>query len=248
LISKQKLKTRTFLILAVLLIFLFFITFSFFFIQQQKLKAKAKNFELEQKLLRSQMNPHFIFNSLIAIQSFVFENNAMMAGKYISDFAKLMRLILENSREEYISISKELETLNFYLELQKLRFENKFDFTINIDKDIETENVAIPPMLAQPIIENAIEHGIKPLKIQGFINISFFKKENYIFVQINDNGIGIKNLTTPKNSDDKKHKSYALKILQERLNNYTPKEKSKLTVVSSDVGTEVSFFTPYKLL
>lgn len=140
-----------------------------------------------------------------------------------------------------------METLRCYLELQKRRFEDKFNFVLKADKEIDQECYSIPPMLAQPIIENSIEHGIKPIKHQGEINISFSKKENYAFIEIEDNGEGIKKFNN-KDKAGKTHKSHALNILQERLNNYLPKEKSKLTVVSSEKGTKISFFTPLKIM
>jgi tetratricopeptide (TPR) repeat protein len=129
-------------------------------IRYNKTIAKHKNALLEQKLLRSQMNPHFIFNSLIAIQSFIYENNALTAGNYLSKFADLMRLILENSRQEYVKFEKEKKTLELYLELQALRFDQKFNYSIEVDPSIEMKGLKIPPMLAQPFLENAIEHGI----------------------------------------------------------------------------------------
>jgi tetratricopeptide (TPR) repeat protein len=244
-ITKQKLSLNRLFIFIIAVLLLFSIISAIVFNRHQKLKSKAKSIELEQKLLRSQMNPHFIFNSLVAIQSYIFDNEPMLAGKYLNDFAKLIRLILDNSRQEFITVEKEIETLNFYLELQKMRFENKFDFILNVDNNIELESCAIPPMLAQPIIENAIEHGVKSLKQQGEIKISFTKKGNYIFVEIDDNGEGFQK-QAEKADDNSKHKSHAFDILQERLNNYLPEEKSKLTIVSSENGTSISFFTPIK--
>ena len=246
-IQKQQLSLNRFIATLLVFLLLFFTTFAVFIYRQQKLKSRTKNIELEQKLLRSQMNPHFIFNSLIAIQSYIFENEPMLAGKYLNDFSKLIRLILDNSRQEFITVKKEIETLRFYLELQKMRFENKFIFILKADKEIDKDCYSIPPMLAQPIIENAIEHGIKPIKHQGEINISFSKKENYVYVEIEDNGEGIKMLNNNEKAG-KNHKSHALNILQERLNNYLPKEKSKLTVLSSEKGTIISFFTPLKIM
>ncbi|MCH8318855.1 MAG: tetratricopeptide repeat protein, partial [Bacteroidetes bacterium] len=151
-------KLRIYGLAAVVLLVL---VIAFLSIRQEVFRAKHKNIELEQKLLRSQMNPHFIFNSLTSIQSFIYKHNSAEAGKYLSSFARLMRLILENSRQEYVSLEKEITTLDHYLTLQKLRFVNKFTYAIDVDPNIDIETMAIPPMLAQPFIENALEHGIR---------------------------------------------------------------------------------------
>ena len=156
-----------------ILLFVVFISVLFFVILLlSTAKDKKKIAELEQRILLSQMNPHFVFNSLTAIQSYIFRNEPYMAGKYLASFSKLVRLILENSRQQYIPISKEMDTLSYYLELQALRFEEKFDFKIDIDEDIDLEHHLIPPMLAQPFIENAIEHGIIHMSNKGSITIT----------------------------------------------------------------------------
>ncbi|MCW3071770.1 MAG: Two-component system sensor histidine kinase, partial [Bacteroidetes bacterium] len=149
------------------------IVIAFLFIRQGRLNAQQRTLQLEQKLLRSQMNPHFIFNSLIAIESYIYKNEPKEAGKYLSGFARLMRLILENSREEYIPLSKEIKTLEYYLQLQKNRFDNAFDYAIELSEGTDPEAIAIPPMLAQPFIENSIEHGIKNNGTKGSISIRF---------------------------------------------------------------------------
>ncbi len=125
----------------------------------KKFRIEKENLELEQKLLRSQMNPHFIFNALISIQNFIYSNDTVNADKFLAKFSRLLRLILNNSRTRFITIDDEVQTISNYLELQKLRFDNKFDYSINIDSAINTEDTLIPPMLAQPFIENSIEHG-----------------------------------------------------------------------------------------
>ncbi len=115
---------------------------------------------LKQRLLRSQMNPHFIFNSLSGIQNFIVTEKSTKASIYLSKFATLVRNILDSSVKEYVTLEKEIATIENYLELQKVRYAGKFEFSIKTDDAIDPESTMIPPMLAQPFIENAIEHGI----------------------------------------------------------------------------------------
>ncbi len=130
-------------------------------IRINRLKSRHQAIELEQKLLRSQMNPHFIFNSLMAIQSYIYKNDPVQAGDYLAKFADLVRITLENSRVEFVLLENELKMLQIYLELQSLRFNNKFEHQITVGKNIDPQVIRVPPMLAQPFIENAIEHGLR---------------------------------------------------------------------------------------
>jgi len=226
------------------------------FVIQYRLRAKQKAVELEQKLLRSQMNPHFIFNSLNAIQSFIYKSDMKESAKYISSFAKLMRLILENSREEYITLEKEIQTLEHYLELQQLRFDNKFDFKLIVDSEIDQEEIAIPPMLAQPFIENALEHGIQHKDNKGHINVSFKKEDSMISFVVEDDGIGRERSEELKESKNGNHRSFATIITEERLTNLNKKSKRKIKFEITDLGlndlkntgTKVSFSIPFRTI
>ncbi|MFL5754248.1 MAG: tetratricopeptide repeat protein [Bacteroidia bacterium] len=223
------------------------------FIRQNRLRTSQKTMQLEQRLLRSQMNPHFIFNSLIAIESFIYKNEPKEAGKYLSGFARLMRLILENSREEYVTLEKEIKTLEYYLELQKLRFEDKFTYSIVSEESIDVENIAVPPMLAQPFIENAIEHGIKSGKVKGEISIHFRKVEGQILFEVKDNGIGIEKARLLE-KEEKKHQSLATVITRERLSILNRRKADKIRLFIEDIkdslnnvmGTRVSFSIPFR--
>ena len=229
-----------FIILIVILIFLY-----------NRTKSKKQSVELEQKLLRSQMNPHFIFNSLANIQTFIFNNQNEKASKYLSSFSRLTRNILENSRKEYISLDEEIETLNLYLELQEIRFENKFDYKINIDADIDSEDLFIPPMLAQPFIENAIQHGLINKKDKGHLHIVFSMKNKNILFKVEDNGIG---RTKSKEFVNNSHQSLATQITKERLKNLNKGIIKKIQFEISDLfddlkqitGTSVTFLIPVK--
>ena len=224
------------------------------FLYTQRIKSyklREKHMQLEQKMLRSQMNPHFVFNALIAIQSFILKNNPREAGRYLSKFAKLMRLFLQNTRHEYIPLSNELETLVFYMELQQLRFSDSFEFKINIIDEIDPEQVQIPPMMAQPFIENAIEHGFKGIGYKGLIEIDYSFIGDSLLISIKDNGKGIDKAL--KESDSKKHDSLATTITQERLTIFSGKS-SIYTLHITDLskldkklnGTEVLINVPYK--
>lgn len=175
-----------------------------------------RNMELlEQKALLAQMNPHFIFNALNSIQSFLLYNENDLAERYLLKLSKLIRLTLTNSRETEITISKEINSLEMYLELEQMRFKNRFEFELEHTLTPGDLNQTIPPMLVQPFVENSIIHGFKSLKEGGKIKLRFSKIENQVLlVEIQDNGIGYKNTLEKQ---DTEHKSYGTKITMERL-------------------------------
>jgi tetratricopeptide (TPR) repeat protein len=222
-------------------------------IQRGRIYAIKKNAELEQKLFRTQMNPHFIFNALNAIQSYIYKNEPAEAGKYLSNFARLIRLVLNNSREDFIPLDSEIRTLEYYLQLQRLRFNNKFDFTINIDPAIHREIIMVPPMLAQPFIENSIEHGIQHLSSKGNIAITFTLKNGWLFFNVEDNGIGISQTKVNNSGTFDRHESVALSITEERLKllNKSKQQKIELNIVEltsenhETKGTSITFNIPF---
>lgn len=171
--------------------------------------------EYEQKALHLQMNPHFVFNCLGSISSFIVQNGKESAIKYLAKFSKLMRLTLEYSKESLIPIDKEIEGLQNYLELEQLRFNKIFDFTITKDPAIE-DDMALPPLLLQPFVENAIIHGIVPKK-GGNISVDFVLKEEKLICTVIDNGIGINRSKELKENSVTVHKSLALEITRKRL-------------------------------
>ena len=221
-ISKQK----TF-ISAILLVILLVGVLLFLVIRQSQLKTKYNNLKHQQKLLRTQMNPHFIFNALSAIQVYILENDMERSSRFLADFAKLMRQVLKNSNYDYITLREEIDTLNYYVELQRLRFLNPFNYIVEIDPGITPETMMIPPMLAQPFLENAIEHGLRPMVGEGTITLRFKKRNQNMVVEVEDNGIGIDQ--TAKNKDNS-HESMALKITLERLD-----------IIKKDTGKPVFF-------
>ncbi len=172
--------------------------------------------EYEQKALHLQMNPHFVFNCLGSISSFIVQNGTDSAIKYLSKFSKLMRLTLEYSKESLIPIDKEIEGLQNYLELEQLRFNKVFDFSISKDPSIE-DDMAIPPLLLQPFVENAIIHGLVPKKKKGFISVDFVLEKDKLVCTITDDGIGFNRSKLLKENSVTVHKSMALEITKKRL-------------------------------
>ena len=172
--------------------------------------------EYEQKALHLQMNPHFVFNCLGSISSFIVQNGTDSAIKYLSKFSKLMRLTLEYSKESLIPIDKEIEGLRNYLELEQLRFNQMFDFSITKDPNIE-DDMAMPPLLLQPFVENAILHGIVPKKEKGRITIDFTLANDKLICTVTDDGIGFAKSKELKENSVTVHKSMALEITRKRL-------------------------------
>jgi len=174
---------------------------------------------------------------MTAIQSYIFRNDPHQAGKYLSSFAKLVRLILENSRLETISIEQEIKTIKHYLELQSLRFEGKFDFSINVDDDLDAHSTSIPPMLAQPFIENAIEHGIIHLSEKGMINVNFKNAEKSIVLEVEDNGIGVEKSKEIQMKTRKEYQSRATEITYQRLKKIKQSKKLTINLTMIDLNT-----------
>ncbi len=211
LISVQKKTISGTIILAIVLIIVAILSF-----RQIKLRSKYNNILMQQRLFRTQMNPHFIFNALSAIQVYILENDMKKSSQFLSDFASLMRQVLRSSEYEYVPLKDENKMLGYYIELQRLRFVYPFKYNIHIDDNINEEDVLIPPMLTQPFVENAIEHGIKSIGENGRVDIRFLKQNSTLKIEIEDNGIGWK--ASQRNSSiNSKHESMAIKITNDRL-------------------------------
>lgn len=215
-------------------------------VYRQKLTKSQYDVKLfNQRLLRLQMNPHFIFNALTSIQSFMLEKNTKQASIYLSSFSKLTRSILNNSRAEFISLEEEIETTENYLKIQKLRFDNKFDYEIIVDENLDTEYYLIPPMISQPFVENSIIHGFKEIEYKGKIIIEYKINKNNLEISIIDNGKGV-----DKNKN-KTHKSHALDITKERLKILNKKKNKTISFIfenlndiSEKTGTKTVFSIP----
>jgi signal transduction histidine kinase len=226
--------------------------FLLLFFQRKRLIAEQKSISMEQRLLRAQMNPHFLFNSLASIQNYIINEDTDRASTYLSRFSQLVRNILDNSVEEYVPLEKEIETIRYYLDLQKVRYAGKFDFNIDIDTDIDTETVRVPPMLAQPFIENAIEHGIKHRETPGHIDIRFHLEGSLIRFEVEDDGVGREKAREIEAAKGTRHRSMATSITIDRLATINKKLKKKIRMEIEDlkdesgagIGTRVRFGIP----
>ncbi|MDR0801936.1 histidine kinase [Fluviicola sp.] len=218
--------------------------------KQRNIKQLQRESEMNQTLLRSQMNPHFVFNAMSVIQSYIYENDTKNSTKFLVNFSKLMRLILENSSKEFIPLGTEIDILNKYLETQKLRFGDRFEYEISVNEQLLREEVVIPPMITQPFIENAIEHGQLHTIEGGFIHVRFTKDEEMLHVMIEDNGVGRKGAKNNRKSAE--HKSMAMKITQDRIDNLSYKYKilGRMEIEDFDrekgTGTLVNIYLPYR--
>jgi len=240
--SNKLQKTIIYSLLAVMLLFSLLAYFMYRNIKQQKL---ANNL-LALKSMRSQMNPHFIFNALNSVNSFIAVNDERSANRYLSEFSALMRSVLENSDEDFIPLTKEIELLELYVKLEHNRFKDKFEYTINIDKEIQLANFSIPPMLLQPYIENAIWHGLRYKKEKGTLSISMNQKTNDIIdIIIEDNGVGRKKSMEMKTKNQLKQKSKGMSTIKNRIAILNDMYKDKVTVMINDAlpnetGTKVT--------
>ncbi|WP_053969862.1 histidine kinase [Mangrovimonas sp. ST2L15] len=203
------------------------------YIKQQRL---ANNL-LALKSLRSQMNPHFIFNALNSVNSFIATNDERTANKYLSDFSTLMRAVLENSEEDFIPLEKEIELLELYTKLEHFRFQDKFDYSIEVDPKIKIDEFQIPPMLLQPYIENAVWHGLRYKEEKGWLQIDIsYINRNEIAITISDNGIGRERSKTLKTQNQKKHNSKGLSNIQKRVVILNDMYKDKVDVQIEDIN------------
>lgn len=190
---------------------------------RERLELEKNMIELEQKALRLQMNPHFIFNVLNSIHNLIILNDPDKARYALAKFSKLMRRVLENSREKYISIDDEIETLENYVQLEKLTTGTDVSLDFEIDTELDTVEEILPPLMIQPFIENALIHGLKELDRPGQIKVSFkLLHEHLLEVTIEDNGRGRKNAAAINAQKESYHKSTALQVTQERLASMNP--------------------------
>jgi len=186
-------------------------------IAAKNIQIEVMNKELEQKALRAQMDPHFIFNSLNSIQHFITTNEKTSALKYLSRFSKLIRQTLENSINDKVPIAEEISLLKNYLDLEALRLDHKFDYEIQIDPDVDIYNSDIPFLLVQPYVENAIVHGLRNKEGPGHLIIGLRKREGHIIVVVEDNGIGRKRAMELNGYRDRHHHSVGMTLTERRI-------------------------------
>jgi tetratricopeptide (TPR) repeat protein len=225
--------------------------FMFKNIKQQKLNNNL----LALKSLRSQMNPHFIFNALNSVNSFIATNDERTANKYLSDFSLLMRAVLENSEEDFIPLEKEIELLQLYTKLEHFRFKDKFDYKIVVDDNVKIDEFQIPPMLLQPYIENAVWHGLRYKKTKGRLNISISQtKKDELQIVIADDGIGREKSKALKTQHQQKQNSKGMSNIKKRVAILNEMYKDKVDVQvgnfqdKEDTGTKVVVTLKKKLI
>ena len=226
--------TLTYLLIGGLIIF----GIMAFFLYRSSRQKQNVNQLLILKSLRNQMNPHFIFNSLNSVNSFIAKKDERSANKYLAEFSKLMREVLECSQQDFIPLSKEIEILKLYLNLEHFRFNSHFDFTFNVDSRINLDEYQIPPMLLQPFIENAIWHGLRYKKEKGLLEVSFTQKGSFVEVIIKDNGIGREKSKLTKTLNQKKMKSTGIRNVENRLEIIKNVFKKDLQITINDLDNE----------
>lgn len=246
--AEQTLLQQQQLVIYGLLALIVIILITSYFIYKNAQASKRANQLLALKSLRGQMNPHFIFNALNSVNQFISQNDERSANKYLSEFSKLMRLVLENSQEDFIPLQKEEEIISLYVKLEHYRFRDKFDYTITIDEELNKETIQLPPMLIQPYIENAVWHGLRYKEDKGKLALSFERHNGSMKVIIADDGIGRKKSAQLKTDNQKKHNSTGLKNIEERLQILNTVYKTNYTVtiedLEADSGTRVIISIP----
>jgi LytS/YehU family sensor histidine kinase len=222
--------------------------------ESERIKAELQQqaTELEMQALRSQMNPHFIFNSLNSINRFILQNNKTKASEYLTKFSRLVRLILQNSQAALIPLENEIESLQLYLELEALRFDYHFDYKIHVENDVDVSVIKVPPLIIQPYTENAIWHGLMHKEEKGHLEIDIFQQDDVLCCRIIDDGIGRKKASELKSKSASTHKSMGLKITADRIAMLQRSNGNKSPVAITDLvnadgspaGTEVIIKIP----
>ena len=206
---------------------------------KNKEKYKREIIKYRQQALRKQMNPHFIFNALNSIQHYILQNDKRMSSRYLSKFSSLIRVVLENSKNDLITLEQEIEAVKLYLEIEALRFKGKFEYHINIDENIDLISIKIPPLLFQPFIENAIWHGIMNLQDEriGMLTMTIKEEDNNIVCRIRDNGVGRKQ--AEKNKMKNKGKiSLGNELINSRINLINSESNKKIYIKYIDLHDE----------
>ncbi|MEZ4915550.1 MAG: histidine kinase, partial [Chitinophagales bacterium] len=209
--------------------------------------------QAELKALKSQMNPHFLFNAFNSIQEYIILNNRELASDYLGKFADLMRIYLDHSREKLITLEDEIKASELYLSLEKIRFEDELNYSVSKAKNIDETQVSIPPMLIQPFIENALKHGLLHKKGEKKLNVFFSTNEKQdVICTIEDNGIGRKASAMLQQNNMKKHKSFATSATQNRIELLNMGRQADISLQIEDLsndkgeatGTKVTLIIP----
>lgn len=220
--------------------------------ERQLAELKHKATTLEMQVLRAQMNPHFIFNSLNSINRFILQNDKLQASEYLIKFSRLIRLILQNSQASLISLESELETLRLYLDLEAFRFHHHFDYKISVSQQLDMADLQVPPLILQPYVENAIWHGLMHRDEKGQLDIDLSEEQGFLYIKITDNGIGREKAALRGSKSATKHKSMGHGITAQRIAAFQQEGTGATPVVINDLvnddgtpaGTEVILKLP----
>lgn len=247
-IQKLRLRQRTLLLSFLVLGFLLATGLIYFIYRQKLLQEAFSRMQTEQRLLRTQMNPHFFFHALSSIQEYLLnESDKRKSVSYLSKFSKLMRNVLDSSRTESISLEEEIQTLENYIALQQLRYDQAFQYEIQVDESLQEEVLNVPPLLLQPVVENAIEHGLVPKGRDGHLQLIFSKEAHQLKITVEDDGVG-RNISQTKSN----RKSVALSLVKDRLAFLSKRQKEEVQMEVIDLkdeaglpsGTQVIFYFP----
>ncbi|WP_318312358.1 tetratricopeptide repeat-containing sensor histidine kinase [Flagellimonas crocea] len=207
--------------------------------RQYQSKNEKRVLTLEQQMLRSQMNPHFLFNSLNSIKLYIINNEQKNAVHYLNKFSKLVRKILEASSQKEIPLSEELGTMELYMNIENIRFSNEIDFKIEVEEGINIDNIKIPSLTLQPFLENSLWHGLSPKEGEKKVQINVkHKDKGHVTIEIVDNGVGRTMAEVNKENRVLKRKSLGIRITKERLANFAKDYQNKFEVDILDLFDE----------
>ena len=220
--------------------------------ERLKVEFDKKLSNVEMTALRSQMNPHFIFNCLNSIDYYILKHETEKASDYLNRFSRLIRLILQNSRSNYVNLKDEIEALRLYIDMESLRFHNRFEYVLEIEEGLNIMDFEIPPMLLQPYVENAIWHGLLHKKEQGLLSLRLCLKDQQLCCSIKDNGVGRAAAKSFRSKSATKQKSMGMQITEDRLSLINRLYETNAQVTIEDLydeagnaaGTEVKLLIP----
>ncbi|MEO6550328.1 MAG: histidine kinase [Ferruginibacter sp.] len=246
-IQEKEIRIKNALLWALVICFGLIIGIAFFInksIQAKKKRTestfKQQIAETQMQALQSQMNPHFIFNSLNSIENFIMQNEKRLASDYLNKFARLIRTILDSSRNELLPLMKDMESLQLYIDLQQLRFNKKFDYETNIDRALQNGDYKVPSLVIQPYVENAIEHGLAHSeRIDQKLIVTVMLAGEYIQYTIEDNGVGRVQSAAYNIQNKPHHQSVGLKITESRVKIFNGAQSSPDDIVITDLYDEV---------